>query len=149
MSEIDSSMDVLNFLNQLPAERRTEVERVRELIRHNLAAGFEEVVNNKTLIYQVPLSRYRDTYNKQPLWYVALASQKSYLSLHLMPVYGDAGLLKRLEEGFKIAGKKLNMGKACIHFKRAEDLALDVIGEIVAGISMERWVEIAKAAWKR
>jgi hypothetical protein len=76
---------------------------------------------------------------------VALASQKNHLSLHLMPVYGDRKQEQRLRDGFAAKGKKLDMGKACIRFKRAEDLDLDVIGDIVASTPMERWVEIAKS----
>jgi hypothetical protein len=97
----------------------------------------------------VPLERYEDTYNGHPLWYVALASEKSYLSLHLMPVYGDGAAAERLVEGFRAAGKKLDMGKPCIHFQTADDLALDVIGEIVARIPPDRWVQIARAARRR
>ena len=101
------------------------------------------------LVYQVPLTRYPDTYNGHPLWYVALGSAKSYMSLHLMPVYGDQGLAKRLEDGFAAAGKKLNMGKACIRFTTADDLALDVVGQIVAAIPLNRWVDIARKARRR
>ena len=94
-------------------------------------------------------TRHGDTYNGHPLWYVALASEKSYLSLHLMPVYGNKALAERLAEAFRTAGKKLDMGKACIHFKRSDDLALDVIAEIVASIELDRWVQIAQAARRR
>lgn len=134
------------FLANLPVERGREVERVRKLVRRHLPAGYEEVVSRNMLVYQVPLERYSDTYNGHPLWYVAIASGKSYLSLHLMPIYGDKALARRLTEGFRAAGKKLEMGKACIRFKTSDDLALDVIGEIVAMIPPERWVEIAQAA---
>jgi hypothetical protein len=137
------------FLAGLTVERRLEVERVRDVVRRNLPAGYEEVISKSMLVYQVPLERYADTYNGHPLWYVALASEKSYLSLHLMPVYGDSGLAERLAEGFRATGKKLDMGKACIHFETADDLALDVIGEIVASIPPERWVEISQAARRR
>jgi hypothetical protein len=98
------------------------------------------------VVYQVPLARYGDTYNRQPLWYVALASEKSYLSLHLMSIYGDTEQVQRLKDGFRAAGKKLDMGKACIHFKTADDLPLDVIGAVVASMPLERWVAIAQAA---
>ena len=101
------------------------------------------------LIYQVPLARYADTYNSRPLWYVALASQKSYLSLHLMSVYGDREQVRRLEEGFRAAGKTLRMGKACIRFKTADDLPLTLIGAVVASTPLERWVEIAQSARHR
>ena len=90
-----------------------------------------------------------DTYNGHPLWYAALGSGKSYLSLHLMTVYAHEPLAERLRAGFKAAGKKLDMGKACIHFQTADDLALDTIGTIVASVPLEKYVAIAQAAWRR
>lgn len=116
------------FRAGLPAERRAEVNRVRHVIRCNLPSGYEEVISKNMLVYQVPLSRYSDTYNGHPLWYIALASEKSYLSLHLMAVYGDSKLAERLAEGFRASGKHLDIGKACVHFQVADDLALEVIG---------------------
>jgi len=140
---------VADFLVHLPPERRREVERVRGVIRAHLPRGYEEAVAKKMLVFQVPLSRYPDTYNGHPLWYVALASEKSYLSLHLMSVYADAAQAERLREGFRAAGKKLDMGKACVHFKTADDLALDVIGAIVAATPLDRWVATAQAVRTR
>lgn len=142
----NNSTTIASFLDQLPPERRREVERVRKILRRHMPKGYEEVISKNMLVYQVPLKLYSETYNKQPLWYAALASEKSYLSLHLVSVYGDAAQAQRLKEGFKSAGKKLDMGKACIHFKTADELELDVIGEIVASTPPERWVEIAKSA---
>jgi hypothetical protein len=149
MAQKTSTSMVDAFLVGLPAERRAEVERVREVVKRNLPAGYEEVVSKNMLVYQVPLERYSDTYNGHPLWYIALASEKSYLSLHLMPVYGDNGLAERLADGFRAAGKRLDMGKACIHFRTADDLALDAIAEIVGTIPLDRWIEIAQAARRR
>ena len=143
------AMTVAAFLAALPASRRQEVERVRRVIRRSLPDGYEEVVSKGMLAYQVPLERYSDTYNGHPLWYVALASMKTSLSLHLMPVYADKALAARLAEGFRSAGKKLDMGKACVRFKSSDDLPLDVIGDIVAAIPLERWVQIAKSAKRR
>lgn len=111
-----------------------------------MPSGYEEVISKNMLVYQVPRERYPDTYNGQPLWYAALASQKSYLSLHLMPIYASPVLQKQLTDGFREAGKKLDMGKACIRFQRADDLALDVIEDIVAKIQVDRWIEIARSA---
>jgi Domain of unknown function (DU1801) len=145
----NSSPAVSEFLTNLPPGRRADFERVRATIRSHLPEGYEEVISRKMLVYQVPLERYRETYNGHPLWYVALASEKSYLSLHLMPVYGDPALAQRLKEGFRAAGKRLDMGKACLHFKTANALALDVIGEIVAAMPVDRWVEIARSARRR
>jgi hypothetical protein len=140
---------VSTFLAALPAARRGDVEAVRRVIRQHLPEGYEEVVSKKMLVYQVPLDRYPHTYNGHPLWYAALASEKSYLSLHLMPVYGNMALARRIEEGFRSAGKKLHMGKACIRFKTSNDLALDVVGEVVEAIPVDGWIEIAKSAKRR
>ena len=122
---------------------------MRKTIWRHLPAGYEEVVSKNMLVYQVPFERHSDTYNGHPLWYVALASEKSYLSLHLLPAYGNAQLAARLADGFKAAGKKLDMGKACVHFKSADDLALEVIGGIVGAIPLDRWIAIAQAARNR
>jgi len=139
-------MSVAAFLDRLPADRRKEVEQVRKVIKKNLPAGYVEVMTKGMIVYEVPLAVYPDTFNGQALWYVALASERSYVSLHLMPVYGSPVLAKKLSDGFAAAGKKLDMGKACIHFQHADDLALDTVGEIVAAVPMEKWIVIAKAA---
>lgn len=144
-----TQLTVAEFLARLPAARRREVKRVRALIRKHLPPGYEESISKNTLVYQVPLTRYAETYNGEPLWYVALASEKSYLSLHLMSIYGDTAQLQRLEDGFRAAGKKLDMGKACIHFQNSEDVPLDVIGELIASTPVDRWVAIAREARRR
>ncbi len=146
MARKPPSAAVSEFLALLAPDRRREVERVRAEIRRHLPTGYEEVISKNMLVYQVPLDKYSDTYNGHPLWYVALASAKSYLSLHLMPVYSDAALNGRLVDGFKAAGKKLDMGKACVRFQTASDLALDTIGEIVGSIPMDRWITVAQDA---
>ena len=133
------------YLASLPPDRREEIERVRRVVTKNLPAGYEEGMGFGMICYSVPLSMYRDTYNKQPLMYAALASQKNYLSLYLMPVYPDGTLDKRLRDAFAASGKKLDMGKSCIRFKRADDLPLDAIGDVVAAVPMDRWIEIAKS----
>ena len=100
------------------------------------------------IAYQVPLAVYPDTYNGQPLWLAALGAPKTTLTLHLMPVYFNPVLLRRLQDGFLAAGKRLDIGKACIHFKRADDLALECIADIVRELPMAKWVEIARSARK-
>lgn len=134
------------YLAKQPPEARTALATVRALILSRLPNGYEEIVNGGILAYVVPLSRYPKTYNKQPLWYVALGGKKSYNSLHLMPVYMHPPSELRLRDGFAAAGKKLDMGKACVHFKRAEDLALDVVGDLVASLPVEKWISLYEAS---
>jgi len=121
---------------------------VLEVIRRRVPAGYVEGTTSGMISWTVPLSVYPDTYNKQPLWYAAIAPRKNYVSLHLPPVYSDATLEKKLRDAFAAAGKRLDMGKGCVRFKRADDLELDAIGDIIATLPMERWVAMAKS-WKK
>ena len=125
------------------------LDTVREVVRRHLPAGYEETASGAFTVWQVPLSRYSDTYNGKPLWYCALAAQKNYLSLYLMSAYGSPAIEQRLRDGFRKAGKKLDMGKSCIHFRSHDDLPLDVIGEIIAAIPVDKWVAIAQEARNR
>jgi Domain of unknown function (DU1801) len=148
-AKIYESMTVEQFLASLPDDRRAELERVRGVVRERLPDGYVEGTGYGMICYTVPLGIYPDTYNKQPLMYLALASQKNYLSLYLMPAYADGEQEQRLRDAFAAKGKKLDMGKSCIRFKRADDLDLDVIGDIVASTPMTRWIEIAKSVRKK
>jgi hypothetical protein len=137
---------VAEYLDALPAERAAQLKRVRRAIRRALPKGYQETLSGSLITYQVPLETYPDTYNGQPLWLAALGATKTTLTLHLMPVYGSSVLLKRLQDGFRAAGKRLDMGKACIHFTSADDLELECISGIVASMPVAKWVEIARSA---
>jgi uncharacterized protein YdhG (YjbR/CyaY superfamily) len=66
------------YLADLPDDRREAIEEVRQVILENLPEGYEEAFNWGMITYQVPLETYPDTYNKKPLMYAALASQKNH-----------------------------------------------------------------------
>ena len=120
------------YLSALPPDRAEQLGRLRDLILRKLPEGYEEVVDFGMLSYVIPLETYPDTYNKHPLMYAALASQKKHMALYLMNVYGDEETLRWFTEGFAAAGKKLDMGKACVRFKNLDDLPLDLIGDVIA-----------------
>ncbi len=144
-----SPASVIDYLASLPEVGRVELERVRRIVREHLPAGYEEAFRKGMIVYEVPLERYADTYNGRPLWYAALGSQKAHLTLYLMAAYGSPVLAAKLRNGFKAAGKTLDMGKACIRFRSADDLALEVIGEVVASTPVDRFVAAAEAARNR
>ena len=132
---------VEQYLAELPPERRAVVSQVRDVVLQNLPAGYAETVAWGMISYGIPLERYPDTYNKQPLCYASLAAQKNHYALYLMCVYGDDAEENKLRQAFADAGKKLDMAKSCVRFKRVEDLPLDAIGEIIAGQPPERLIE--------
>jgi hypothetical protein len=135
---------VAEYLAELPAERRAEVEAVRDVILARLPGGYVEVMDWGLITYSVPLEVSGPTYNKKPLMYAALAAQKNYCAVYLTTVLGDG------EESFRsryaATGKKLDMGKSCVRFKRASDLALDVIGDEVARLQVPEFVEWHRTA---
>jgi hypothetical protein len=137
---------VAEYLDALPPDRKALLKKVRGVVKKNLPQGYVEHMNWGAINWSVPLSAYPDTYNGQPLTYVALASQKNYASLYMMVAYGSPAQADALKKGFAAAGKKLDMGKSCIRFREADDLALDVIGDVVASTPMQAWIAIAKSA---
>ncbi|HEY7496941.1 MAG TPA: DUF1801 domain-containing protein [Vicinamibacterales bacterium] len=139
---------VQEFMNSLSDDRRSAIETVRKVIVDNLPRGYEESMGMGMLMYSVPLSVCPDTYNGHPLCYAALSSHKSYMSIHLMPLYADKKAEQRFRSQFKASGKKLDMGKACVHFKAADDLPLDVIGGVIASIPMDKWVSVYRSSRK-
>lgn len=132
---------VENYLQELPEDRRIVVSEVREVILKNLPKGYRETMNWGMIAYEIPLDRYPDTYNKQPLMYMALAAQKKHYAVYSMGVYMDPMGKSSLASEFEKAGKKLDMGKSCIRFRKLENLPLEVIGKVTAAQSVEEFIE--------
>jgi len=129
-------------------ERRKQVARVRAVVRKHAPKGLVEVMSYGMIGWVVPLKKYPDTYNGEPLMYVGLAAQKNYLSLYLMCVYADG----ESEENFRArwrGAKKLNMGKSCVRFTSADDLDLDLIAETIESFTVDEYVAHARRAWGR
>ncbi|MFA6909232.1 MAG: DUF1801 domain-containing protein [Patescibacteria group bacterium] len=131
---------VPEYLKSLPADRRAGLSAVRKVILKNLPKGYVESMNWGMITYEIPLKRYPHTYNGQPLAYAALGSQKNYMAVYLMNVYGSTKTAKWFREQFRKRGKKLNMGKSCVRFKRIEDLPLDVIGKVIGMVSVNQYI---------
>lgn len=124
---------VEQYLQELPEERRAVVSAVRDVVLRSLPPGYREGMSFGMIGYVIPLEDYPDTYNRQPLAFAALAAQKNYYALYLNCVYQDAARDAWLREEFARAGKKLDMGKSCIRFKKLDDLPLDAIAKAIAG----------------
>jgi uncharacterized protein YdhG (YjbR/CyaY superfamily) len=131
---------VAAYLAELPAERRAVVTTLRALVKKNLPKGYEETMSFGYPAYVIPLSKFPDTYNKQPLCYAAIAAQKNHYAVYLMGVYQDAGLRKQLEADFAKAGKKLDMGKSCVRFKKLEDVPLPALGRALKAVTPAKYI---------
>ena len=96
--------------------------------------------------YFVPFEVYRDTYNKQPLSYAGLASQKNYMSVYLNSIYTSKEDAEAFEREYRATGKRYDVGKSCVRFRTLDDLPLPLIGRHIKATPMKRFVEIAQAA---
>ncbi len=137
---------VEQYLAALPADRRAEVEKVRDAVNAALPPGYSEGIGYGMIGWVVPLADYPDTYNKQPLAYAGLAAQKNHNTLYLNCVYASRDRTERLKAAFAAAGKKLDMGKSCIRFRLADDLPLDVIGAEIASTPPREFIRIYEEA---
>jgi hypothetical protein len=146
------AVTVAAYLEELPGDRRREIERVRAVVNRNLdRQGYEEGMGYGMICWVVPHRVFPDGYHcnpKQALPFAALASQKNYCSVYV-PLVVPAGIKHQDEDGelyrwfvgaWAQSGKKLDMGKCCIRFKRADDLALDVLGELFRRLPAKQYV---------
>ena len=130
------------YLASLPDDRREALSAVREVILANLPTGYEEMIQWGMISYVIPLSRYPNTYNGQALAIASLVSQKNYMSLYLMGVYGHKPTEEWFKKEYAASGKKLDMGKSCVRFKKLDDLPLDVIGKVIARVTVEAFLQV-------
>ncbi len=141
------------YLASLPDDRRAAIQAVRQVVLDNLEGGYQEGMSYGMIGYFVPHSIFPSGYHcnpKDPLPFAGLASQKNHMSLYLMSLYmGSDGAEDRwFETEWAKSGKKLDKGKACLRFKKLEDLDLSIIGEAVRRMPAQRYIEIYQSARK-
>jgi hypothetical protein len=132
---------VEEYLESLQPERREVVSAVRDVINEALPPGYVEGIAFGMIGWSVPLERFPDTYNGQPLGYVALAAQKRYYSLYLNSVYAGSVEQEAFRRRWETTGRKLDMGKSCIRFKTLDDLDLGLVAEVVAATSVDEFIQ--------
>jgi len=141
------------YIAELPEDRQKMINEFRKVIKKNLPKGFQECMNYGMIGWVVPHSKYPGGYHcnpKDPLPFMGLASQKNSVNFYHMGIYGDPKLLKWFtDEHAKASSKKLDMGKSCVRYKKAEDIPLKLIGELAAKISVDDWISRYEKMLKR
>ncbi len=128
---------VAAYLSELAPERATVIATVRDLVNEHLPAGFDETMRWGMISWVVPLSRYPDTYNGEPLSCVALAAQKQYTSLYLMCAYVAPGGEESLRAAYAAARIKLDFGRSCLRFKSLDRFVPEAVIPILEQSSVE------------
>jgi len=141
------------YVKSLPTDRRETTEALRSVIKKNLPKGFEEAMSYGMIGYVVPHKLYPDGYHcdpKLPLPLMSIAAQKNFYALYHMGIYADPEMLSWFKtEWPKHTKAKLDMGKSCIRFKKAEDIPLKLIGQLVKKVSVKDWISTYEKAFKK
>jgi uncharacterized protein YdhG (YjbR/CyaY superfamily) len=143
---------VEQYLKSLPEDRRKAIQQVRQTILENLPEGIEEMMQYGMIGYAVPLSVYPPGYHckkNEPLPYCSLASQKNFMAIYMFCTYMNKADQEWLKKEFKAQGKKLDMGKSCIRFKKIEDLPLDAIGKIIGKPTVKEFIATYEKAFRQ
>ncbi len=134
---------VEEYLSELPEERREALAAVRDVVLENLPKGYEEGMQYGMIGYFVPHSVYPSGYHcdpRQPLPFAGLASQKNHMSIYLMCVYGDPEHEAWFRQAWEKTGKKLDMGKSCVRFKKIDDVPLKVVGQAIKRVPAKKFI---------
>ena len=136
---------IKEYLSELEAPRAKDIKALIELTRKNIKPGFDETMRWGMISYEVPLSLSGPTYNKQPLNYIGIASQKHHISFYLMGIYAGKGLLEEFQSRWAKSGKKLDMGKGCVRFKTLEQADLTTLTWAIKQQSPKQLIELTPA----
>ncbi len=140
---------VEEYLAELPPERAEVVDEVRRVVLDHLPDGVVEGMNFGMIAYEIPLERYPDTYNGQPLMYAALAAQKHHFALYLHSVYASDDIEANLRAAYAEAGVPLDMGKSCVRFRRLDQFVPEAIGAAIAACSVEDYIDLYERSRRR
>lgn len=142
-------MTVSDYLDSLPDDRREAVDAVRQAILANLPDGYEEGIQYGGIGYFVPHSVCPAGYHcdpKQPVPFAGLVNGKAKISLHLFCLYTDPAAMGRFVDAWKATGKRLDMGKSCVRFRKIDDVPLDLVGEVIASVPVETFLDHYESA---
>ncbi|MEX1001830.1 MAG: DUF1801 domain-containing protein [Crocinitomicaceae bacterium] len=147
------AVDLDDYITQLPEERQTPMQRLKDVIENHIPDGFEAAMSYGMPGWVVPHSLYPSGYHckaEEPLPFLSIASQKNFIALYHMGLYADKALMKWFVDQYpKHSNRKLDMGKSCIRFKKMEDIPYELIGELAGKMTLNEWVDLYEANIKR
>lgn len=143
--------NIKDYLKEVPEDRAPYFKKLRDTIVKNIPKGFEECMQYGMIGYVVPHSIFPDGYHcdpKIPLPFVSIASQKNFIALHHMGIYANPKLLEWFVAEYpKHCKTKLDMGKGCIRFKKADQIPFDLVAELIQKITVKDWIKMYQDAF--
>ncbi|MBX2818566.1 MAG: DUF1801 domain-containing protein [Rhodothermaceae bacterium] len=144
---------VNEYIENVPEDRKEPMMKLRAAILDNLPEGFQETMGYGMPAYAVPHSIYPDGYHckpEEPVPFINIASQKNFIAFYHMGVYAMPALLEWFQAEYpKHMKTKLDMGKSCIRFKNVNKIPYELLGELVAKVSVDEWIEVYESSIKK
>jgi uncharacterized protein YdhG (YjbR/CyaY superfamily) len=145
--------NIAEYIDQLPDDRKEAFSRLRDTINTNLPEGFKETLGYNMPSWVVPHSAYPAGYHcdpKIPLPFLSIASQKNFIAFYHMGLYADNELLEWFVNEYPNHSRtKLDMGKSCVRFKKVSEIPYDLIAELCAKMTPDRWIGIYESNLKK
>lgn len=137
------------YLAALPPERVEVLNQVIELVEEALPDGYVRAMEFGMPSWVIPLEVFPDTYNGHPLGVAALAAQKNYTSLYLQGCYAQPEEMEKFRADWAATGKKLDMGKSCVRFKRFEDISTEAIAGTIRRTPPDAMIALHEQAHRK
>jgi hypothetical protein len=68
------------------------------------------------------------------------------MAVYLTGIYMDPAAREALEAAYRATGKRMDVGKSCVRFRKPDDLPLELIGESIRKFGVDEFVEQVKQA---
>jgi hypothetical protein len=116
-------MTVAEFLSSQPPERRQLLTALHELI----------LKNDKTVtpVIAPMMGQELIVYNAPGIFKYGLGSNKNYMTIHLMPIYGSPVIYSK----YKALLPKAKFQKGCINFKSEAEMPLNIVQQFIQDCS--------------
>ena len=141
------------YLSNLESDRKLALERVIEQFKNNLPSGFELGIQYKMPTYFISHQDYQAGYHcdpKLPLPFISFAATKSHLAVYHMGLYAIPDLLEWFAEAFVAeTGKKPDMGKSCIRFKKLDEIPFQLLGELASKMTPSDWISVYEQNFRK
>jgi uncharacterized protein YdhG (YjbR/CyaY superfamily) len=142
---------VQDYIQSLPEDRQSAITKLCSIVKKNLPKGFEECISYGMIGYSVPHSLYPKGYHCDPkiaLPFLSIASQKNFIAIYHMGIYADPTLLNWFTQEYPKHSKgKLDMGKSCIRFKKADQIPFELIAELATKMTPKQWIELYEKSY--
>ena len=145
--------EIQNYIDAIPTDKKESFVKLRDIILKNIPNGFEEQYSYKMIGFVVPKLIYPNGYHcnpELPLPFLNIANQKNFIAIYHMGIYIMPDLLHWFVTEFpKHTDQKLDMGKSCIRFKKVDKIPFELIGQLVAKVSVNTWINTFEANIKK